>query len=173
MFLLLFFLWVIFNGQLTLEIALFGIVIAGVMYAFVCRFMEYSIDRDIYIFRKAFKILRYILVLIREILKANTATIKIVLSVRKKPSPAIVTFTVNLKTDAGKALLANSITLTPGTITVALEGNRYVVHCLDKSMAEGIDSSVFVRLITDLESDYEDYQKKVQLKKERKAGKRA
>ena len=43
--------------------------------------------------------------------------------------------------------MANSITLTPGTITVAIEGNEFVVHCLDKSFAEGIEDSVFVKLL--------------------------
>ena len=45
--LLLFFLaWVIFNGRLTLEIALFGVVIAGAMFAFVCKFMGYSLQKE-------------------------------------------------------------------------------------------------------------------------------
>jgi multicomponent Na+:H+ antiporter subunit E len=48
-------------------------------------------------------------------------------------------------------MLADSITLTPGTITVSLEGNEYVVHCLDKELAEGINTSVFVTLLKRLE----------------------
>ena len=47
---------------------------------------------------------------------------------------------------------ANSITLTPGTITVSLTDNEYTVHCLDKELAEGISSSVFVKLLTKLEA---------------------
>ena len=168
MYLLLFLLWVIFNGQLTLEIALFGIVIAGLIYAFMCKFMDYSIYRDLYVFKRFFKIVRYLFVLVWEILKANTAVIRMVLSVHKEPQPEIVTFTVGLKTNVGRALLANSITLTPGTITVALEEDRFIVHCLAKSRAEGIDTSVFVRLITDMEGDYRDY---LEQKKVGKAGK--
>lgn len=38
----LFLLWVIFNGKVTLEIVLFGIVIAGAVYAFCCKFLDYS-----------------------------------------------------------------------------------------------------------------------------------
>ena len=48
-------------------------------------------------------------------------------------------------------MLANSITLTPGTITVSLEGDTYCVHCLDKSMAEGIESSIFVQKLHRIE----------------------
>ena len=58
-----------------------------------------------------------------------------------------------MKTSVGKAFLANAITLTPGTITVLLEDSEYVVHCLDESLAEGMDDSVFVKLLTELEKD--------------------
>lgn len=170
MYLLLFLLWVIFNGQFTLEIALFGVVIAGLVYAFMCKFMDYSIYMDLYICKRILKIIRYFFVLLWEILKANTQVIGMVLSVHKKPEPQLVTFKVDLKTNIGRVLLANSITLTPGTITVALEDdNRFVVHCLDKSLAEGIDSSVFVRLIADMEGDYQGY---LAEKKAGKAGKK-
>ena len=48
-------------------------------------------------------------------------------------------------------MLANAITLTPGTITVTLEGSEYTVHCLDESMAEGIQDSEFVKYILKFE----------------------
>lgn len=157
MYLVLFALWVVFNGQLTVEIALFGVAIAALMYWFICRFMDFNYEKDLYICRRALKLVKYFVVLLIEILKANVATLKKVLAVKNKPEPAIVQFTVDLKTNAGRVLLANSITLTPGTITVALEGNTYTVHCLDKSFADGIDSSVFVRMVKELERDYPAY----------------
>ena len=48
-------------------------------------------------------------------------------------------------------LLANSITLTPGTITVSVEDDRFCVHCLDKELAEGMEDSVFVKLLEEME----------------------
>ncbi len=51
--------------------------------------------------------------------------------------PALVRFKTDLKTKQARVVLANSITLTPGTITVTLEEDEYVVHCLDKELAEG------------------------------------
>ena len=85
-----------------------------------------------------------------EIRKANVQTIQMILS-NKEVKPKLVNFTTDLQTEKGKVMLANSITLTPGTITVALEGSEYLVHCLDESMAPGMDKSVFVELLTDLE----------------------
>ena len=49
-------------------------------------------------------------------------------------------------------VLANSITLTPGTITIRMEGNEFYVHCLDKEFAEGMESSIFVELLSKMEA---------------------
>lgn len=153
MYLLYFLLWVIFNGNFTLEICLFGIVIAAVIFAFTCKFMDYSVGQEIKNIRKTGKFLRYVGVLMIEIVKANYAVIRMILSEKEELEPVLVHFRSDMKTPAGRAFLANAITLTPGTITVHLENSDYVVHCLDESLAEGMDDSVFVKLLADLEQD--------------------
>lgn len=151
MYLLFFLIWIIFNGQLTWEIAAFGAAIAGLMYWFICKFLDYNPRTDLMIFRKFFQILHYVFILIKEIIKANFAVIKMIMSSRYEIEPAVVRFKTDLKTPQARILLANSITLTPGTITVSLEEDEYVVHCLDKSLAEGINSSIFVTLLRKIE----------------------
>lgn len=151
MFLLFFLIWVIFNGQITWEIAAFGVVISAVMYLFICKFMGYNPRMDLLLGKKFFLILQYVFVLIKEIIKANYAVIKMIMSSRYELEPVIVRFKADLKTAPARILLANSITLTPGTITVSLEGDEYVVHCLDKELAKGINSSLFVTLLERLE----------------------
>lgn len=153
MYLVYFLLWVIFNGQITLEICLFGIVIAAAIFAFTCRFMGYSIEKEKKVMRRYFRFARYVVVLVKEIVKANFAVMHMILSEREELEPALVSFQSDMRTPTGKALLANAITLTPGTITVTLEGSEYVVHCLDQSLAEGMDDSVFVEMLTKLEQD--------------------
>ncbi|MDO4463903.1 MAG: Na+/H+ antiporter subunit E [Bacillota bacterium] len=151
MFFIFFLIWIIFNGQFTLEIAAFGVVIAGLMYLFICKFLNYHPKTDLLICKKFFLVLQYVFVLITEIIKANFAVIKMIMSSRYEIEPAIVRFKTDLKSTPARVLLANSITLTPGTITVSLEEDEYVVHCLDKELAEGINSSVFVTLLRRLE----------------------
>ena len=151
MYLLYFILWVIFNGRITLEICLFGIVIAGAVFAFTCKFMDYSIEKEKHILKKSVQMLHYICVLVVEIVKANFAVIHLILSEKEEIEPALVSFEAKMKTTTGKAFLANAITLTPGTITVSLEDSRYLVHCLDESMAEGMDDSVFADLLEKME----------------------
>lgn len=147
LFILFFLIWVIFNGQLTAEIGLLGIAVAAVIYIFICRFMDWSPKKEIIIVRYGLFMIAYICVLIWEILKANIATIRIIFSVKKIREPVLVTFKTDIKSQVFRVILANSITLTPGTITVSLEGDTYVVHALDKDFAEGIEDSVFVRML--------------------------
>lgn len=153
MYLLYFLLWIIYNGNVTVEICLFGMVIAAAIFAFTCRFMDYSIEKEKQNLKKAFLFFRYACVLVMEIVKANFTVIHMILSEEEEVEPALVNFTSDMQTPAGKALLANAITLTPGTITVSLEDSEYVVHCLDKELAMGMDHSDFVKLISELEED--------------------
>ena len=151
MYLLYFILWIILTGMITLESVLFGLVIAGVILAFTCKFMDYSLKKEQKLYANAGKLLRYIGILIEEILKANLQVMHMILSDKEELDPVIVTFEADMKTSVGQALLANSITLTPGTITVLMENQEYAVHCLDASLAEGMDNSVFTEVLSELD----------------------
>lgn len=153
MYLLYFLLWVIFNGKFTLEICLFGIVIAGAIFWFTCKFMDYSVEKEKQNLKRIPRFLHYIFILLKEIMKANLTVIHMILSEEEEVDPVLTTFHSKLRTPAGKAFLANAITLTPGTITVSLEDNEVTVHCLDESLADGMDDSVFVRFLTELEEE--------------------
>lgn len=152
--------WIVLNGQFTLEIFAFGVVIALAMYAFVCKFLGYSVEKDILLVRKLPLILLYILVLFWEIIKANVSAIRLAISYRREIDPVIVQFQSGLKTDAAKVVLANSITLTPGTITVAIEEDELTVHALDISLVGGMGDSVFVHMLRKMEAMDEEVKKK-------------
>ena len=151
MYLLFLALWIIFNGNLTMEIFLFGVVISGLMYAFVCKFMDFSIKKDVRIWKRLFLLLRYGVILIVEIIKANVTAMSLLFSEKEEVEPILVRFKTPLKTKIAKVILANSITLTPGTITVSLEEDEFQVHCLDKTLAEGLSDSIFVKELERLE----------------------
>lgn len=144
-------LWIIFNGNFTLEILLFGLVISGCMYAFICKFMDFSIQKEKRLWKRLFFILRYIVILVIEIIKANVTAMKLLFSEKEAVEPVLVHFKTSLKTKTAKVILANSITLTPGTITVSLEGDELLVHCLDKSLSEGLSECVFVKELEKIE----------------------
>ena len=136
-----------------MEIIIFGVVIAAVMLAFMCKFMDYSLKKELNVYKKSFWGLVYIAVLIREIVKANLEIIPRILTIEEEMDPVIVKFRTSLKSDFTKMLLANSITLTPGTITVSLEEDEYTIHCLDTSLAEGLEDSVFEKALKKLDEE--------------------
>ena len=153
MYLVYFILWIIFNGKITLEICIFGLVIAALVFAFTCKFMDYSIAKEKKVVQRYLRFLKYVVVLVKEIMKANFSVIHMILSEREELEPALVSFRSDMKSPTGRAFFANAITLTPGTITVTLEDSEYLVHCLDKSLAVGMDDSVFVEMLSELEQD--------------------
>lgn len=155
MYALLFVVWVVFNGRITLEIVLFGLAIAALVYLFLCKFFHFSVKKDISYCKKAGFLIGYFFVLLVEIIKANFVAIPLLLMKKYELEPVIVDFDVELKTNFARVLLANSITLTPGTITVDTENGHYKVHCLDKSLAKGLADSVFVTWLKKIEGQEE------------------
>lgn len=151
MLLLFFCVWIIFNGTITAEIAVIGAVIVLLMFVFICKFMDYSLKQEILLYKKSICLMHYILILVMEIMKANMAVIRLITSNSEVVEPVMVRVHTNLKSNFCRVLLANSITLTPGTITVSLDRDEYVVHCLDKSLSEGMEESVFVKMLEKLE----------------------
>ena len=153
MYLLYFFLWVIFNGQWTTEIALTGLVIAAAVYWFTCRFIGWSPKTEWRLIRKLPGALAYVWFVVVEIVKANVQVLKLIYSPRLEVEPELRTFRTKLKGDAGRVALANSITLTPGTITVHVKDDLFLVHCLDESLAEGLEDSEFEKKLLKLEEE--------------------
>ncbi|MBR4964939.1 MAG: Na+/H+ antiporter subunit E [Lachnospiraceae bacterium] len=151
MILIFFAIWIILNGKVTLEIALFGVAISAVMFLFICKFMDYSVKKELKLYRKSWALLCYVFVLLIEILKANWGVVRLIYTSRYEIEPVMVTFKSPLKSKFLNVILANSITLTPGTITVSMEENVFTVHCLDKELAAGMDDSVFVHLLEKME----------------------
>lgn len=153
MYILFFALWVIFNGRWTTEIALIGLVVAGLVYAFTCKFIGLSPKKEWQALRKLPRALAYAGFVVKEIFKANMQVLHFIYSPRMEAEPQLRDFRTRLKTDGGKVALANSITLTPGTITVNVKESTYLVHCLDSSMAEGLEDSEFERRLLKMEGE--------------------
>jgi len=145
-------LWIIFNGRLTAEILLIGMVLCLALYVFCCKFLGYSIRKELQVMKKAPLAIQYGVILIVEILKANRQVMHFIMTPKYQVEPKLVHFTSRLKSETLRVVLANSITLTPGTITVGLNGAEFYVHCLDREFADGIEDSVFVKLLEKMEA---------------------
>ena len=80
------------------------------------------------------RLLNYILWLFKEILKSNLSTAKVIINGKVEPE----TFTVKASqvTDVAKVTYANSITLTPGTVTTKMQKDVFEVHALNSDFSE-------------------------------------
>ncbi len=152
MFLILFGLWVVFNGKWTTEIALLGLAVSGLIYTFTCAFIGLSPKKELRYLRNAGRGIAYLWLLLREIFKANWQVLRLIWSPRLEVEPELHTFRTKVKSDFGKAILANSITLTPGTITVHVRDDLFMVHCLDRELAEGLEDSEFEKRLETMEA---------------------
>ena len=155
MFFILFGLWVLLNGQWTAEIAIVGVVVCGLLYAFLCAFMGYSPRREWAIFRRIPRIVGYGLYLVKEVIKAACATIRLIWSPKMVTQPEVTSFHTKLRTDAGKVVLSNSITMTPGTITVDVRDDLFLIHCLDDSFDVGQEGFAMEDRVMKLEGGHD------------------
>jgi multicomponent Na+:H+ antiporter subunit E len=147
---LLFILWIILNGRITLEIILFGIAVSALVLLFSMRVLGWRPSTDAAIITNAAVLALYFLNLIWEIIKASASVMDLLISRGRQPDPVIVEFDSEFTSSFVNVLLANSITLTPGTYTVFHKKNHFAVHCLIPEFAEGIEVSSFVRILRKL-----------------------
>ena len=91
----------------------------------------------------------YTIWLFKEIIKANIDTAKII--ILNNPNPQNFRVKSTQKTEAGKVMYANSITLTPGTVTTQLDEDILEVHALTAEMAEDVKSGQMDKMVTWLE----------------------
>jgi multicomponent Na+:H+ antiporter subunit E len=79
------------------------------------------------------------------VLVASLQVTRIVLHPRLPIAPEVVRHTARFGSDAARAAFANAITITPGTLTLDVDGDVFVVHCLDPSLAGDLSSGRLAR----------------------------
>ncbi|MGQ0525472.1 MAG: Na+/H+ antiporter subunit E [Betaproteobacteria bacterium] len=89
--------------------------------------------------------------LVREIIVSGWQVSRIVLHPRLPVSPRLVRFKPSQRTPVGLVTHANSITLTPGTLTVEAEQESFLVHTLTRTGAAGLEGSEMDRRVSRLE----------------------
>jgi multicomponent Na+:H+ antiporter subunit E len=86
--------------------------------------------------------------LMKEIVVANVAVARIILDPKLPVSPIMVHFKASQETDLGRAIYANSITLTPGTITTGIEGQELEIHALTYQDVDGREEDEMDRRVS-------------------------
>lgn len=151
-FITLFLFWLLFNGRVTWDVVGFGIVISGVVTWFAISICGWTKSNRLTVLRLGGQLLRYIAALFVEIIKANIAAIKVILfPKRNELRPQIFTFDSKLQHQELQTIMANSITITPGTYTVRIDDSRLMVHALNTEFMEGTPDSALNRSLIRME----------------------
>lgn len=148
-FILLMITWVVLSGQFDAFHLVLGLISCGLVTwmssDLLFRTREGSVAERVY---EGWKLAFYFLWMIWQIFLANIAVLRLALvpGAMKEIDPSIVHFKTRLKSDFAKFLLANSITLTPGTVTIKIMGDDFYVHAINDTAAAGLDGEMERRI---------------------------
>ena len=149
-FLLLFGIWIIFSGQFDAFHLILGIVSTALVTAISSEF--FFVDRSRGASARLQEILRlpwYLSWMLYQILLSNIHILRLALSPGDMPEvePRLVRVKTGLKSDFAKWFLANSITLTPGTITIDIDGDELLIHSISDTTTVGVQEDDMERKI--------------------------
>ncbi len=137
-------LWLLLTGSLAAEELAAGLVVAALVTLISGPYLS-ILDGIIYQPRALISVFIYLMYFFKQLVIANFDMARRVLSPSLPISPEIVEISTELQSDLGQLLLANSITLTPGTLSVDLVGNRILVHWI--AAPDGVDLQLATREI--------------------------
>ena len=98
-----------------------------------------------------FRLLGYVPWLGWEIAKANADVVRRILHPSLPISPTLIRVSASQCSEIGQVVYANSITLTPGTVSVDVEDSSITVHALSRDAADGVETGEMDRRVTHLE----------------------
>ena len=147
LFITLFGFWLLMSGYYTPLILSLGVIscILCVYLTIKGKFLDNE-TLPIYFFPR---LIQYTLWLVKEILKSNIITAKVILS--KSEEPELFSVKASQKTNEGKVTYANSITLTPGTVTTQIKNDTFEIHALTEEFGDDVRSSEMDKMVTWLE----------------------
>jgi len=150
-FLIFFGIWIIFSGQFDAFHLTLGILSSAFITIISSDFL--FVDRSKSLgkrLKEACRFPGYFLWLLYQILLSNIHVLKLALSPggMKQVEPAVIRIKTKLKTDFGRYVLANSITLTPGTITIDMQGDELIIHSISEHTAIGVKDDAMERRIS-------------------------
>jgi len=90
----------------------------------------------------------FVVVMVARVVRASFQVMMIVFDPRLPIAPEVIRHRARFSAEVGRAAFANAITITPGTLTLDVEDDTFVVHCLDRRLADDLLSG---RLAADIE----------------------
>ena len=128
--------WLLMSGNYTPLILILG-AISVIFVLYLTRRMD-ALDEDVFEFKLKRKHFSYWSWLAKEIFKANIDVSKVILSPKMSLSPRLVRVPLSQSNELATVIYANSITLTPGTVSVDIVGDEIIVHALTQELMDGL-----------------------------------
>ena len=143
LFLILVLVWLALTSTLKYQELLTGIFIAFILSVFLNGYYLKLGLPPLSLKRIVFFII-YIIILLEEIIKANLDVAYRVIHPKMPIKPGIVSIKTELKSDIAKLILANSITLTPGTFTLDIIGDNLLIHWINVKTEDTVQATKFI-----------------------------
>lgn len=143
-------LWLLLSGHFT-DPLLLSLGLASVVAVVIIAHRMDVIDHEGHPVHLSWRALLYWPWLIKEIFKANLDVAKAILTLPRGIEPTVFSVPATQHSELGRVIYANSITLTPGTVTIGLDGDRVTVHALTKGAKEGVESGEMDARVTAVE----------------------
>lgn len=149
MILLLFIFWIIFSGYFEFYFLSAGLLSLFLVVIITGKFFPQSRAT---LFMVGFRLswLRFFIKLLREIFSSSIKVSKIIWSKKIEIEPEEGYVDCSYFSENKKVIYANSITLTPGTMTLKLEDGQIFVHAIDKSFMEDLRNGGLTRIIEEI-----------------------
>lgn len=136
-------LWALFSGSKDPFLVKCGIV--SIVATFVLCIVGSIISPNSYVVRLGF--FKYVFILLRDVVVSTLQMVKIIYSEKLNIDPGTITMNVSKLNDQEKVLFANLITMTPGTFVIAIEGDNFLIHALNRKDLEFKNNNEITKLL--------------------------
>ncbi|MBE0446924.1 MAG: Na+/H+ antiporter subunit E [Actinobacteria bacterium] len=149
---IMFIFWMLLSGHFT-----FILVLSGIASSLLVAYLSHDLligEGDIKLnIARIYRFIKYLPWLLWQIALANLDLVYRTLHPKMPIDPVVIGFKNEYKTDMGVVTLANSITLTPGTVTIEANNNEFIVHAIAKGPAESLLAGEMQERVKRIEGD--------------------
>ncbi len=143
--------WIVITGSFEVLQLAVGAMVSLMVIRFNRDILITSRERFLFTWGNISSLFRSALIFIVDVFKANLEVAWLVLNPRMPIKPSMVRFKVNFKKDVSRVILANAITLTPGTLSVLCDEEEFLVHVITEKNAREVSEWYLIKELERME----------------------
>ena len=142
--------WIINSGHFDFLLLSFGVISVAIV-IYINKRMTRVDENDHPPVIFSLRLPLYVAWLVKEIVKSNIEVVRCIWQRTPAIEPRVFKVKASQQTDLFRVLYANSITMTPGTVTMEIEGDEFTVHALTRNSRQGLEAGDMDRRVRSLE----------------------